>query len=442
MDIILGLLCSIPNLFFLQLVAADWMFAQSMHRRNRFQKRAMGFGLSLLGLNIALLVLTYTSVWLVSNLLYHVVIFLFSLLYLWLLYDEKLHILLLCATSGYMAQHTASQFCQAALAWDRATLQSDPVTLLAHSTLTLAVFATVYGAIYYIFARHAKNLEDAGSVKYTLLHLSVATLIVVLFLSSVRDAYAGESFVLMVVSRIFSVFCCIVLLYMRSIIIERRETETENNLLRELGALREKQYAESKETIELINIKAHDMRHQLGKLKTADEEEIREVISIYDSTIQTGNETLDTLLTEKSIFCEKHGITLSCMIDGGCLTFMTVGDICSIFGNALENAIEAVMEIEETEKRLISFRVRERMGMVAVNLDNNFSGQVQLVGGLPRSTKGDDRYHGFGVKSIRRTAEKYDGEVTVTVDDMFHLTILIPIPESRQMESLGQNTQG
>ena len=249
-----------------------------------------------------------------------------------------------------------------------------------------------------------------------------------LVLSSVRDIYAAESTALMIITRIFSVFCCLILLFLRTNLIERSEAKHENELLRTMGDLRERQYAESRETIELINQKAHDIRHQLGKMNLADDRELREVVSFYDSAVKTGNETLDTLFTEKSILCEKHGITLSCMIDGACLRFMSVGDICALFGNALENAMEAVLQIPEKENRMISFRVRERMGMVAVNIDNNYAGTVELVDGLPRSTKGDARYHGFGVKSIRRTAEKYGGEAAITVDDMFHLSILIPIP--------------
>ena len=429
MELAIRYILGLPSSLFLQLIIAELMFSGSMHRRARFGLRAWTSGTVLTLCSSLVFYFGYVSeVWLISNLAVYVAMFFMSLGFLAICFEEKFDVLLLCGASGYMTQHIASQFCQAFLTPSADALNASLGALALFEASNLPFFIAVYLVIWFIFARNSRSLEDAGSARHSLFNLSAATLAVVLVLSAVRDAYASESFALMVITRIFSVFLCLTLLYMRRMIIERRETENENELLREIGELREKQYAESRENIELINIKAHDMRHQLRKLQGADAKEIREIINIYDSAVKTSNETLDTLFTEKSIFCERHGITLSCMIDGDCLSFMTVGDICSIFGNALENAIEAVMELPR-EERMISFRVRERMGMVAANIDNNYAGTIELVDGLPKSTKGDDHNHGFGVKSIRRTAEKYGGEATVTVDDMFHLSILIPIPQ-------------
>lgn len=65
---------------------------------------------------------------------------------------------------------------------------------------------------------------------------------------------------------------------------------------------------------------------------------------------KTGNKVLDTVLTTKSLYCNKHGIIFTCVADGTLLDFMDVMDICSIFGNALDNAIECEMKIPEKEK--------------------------------------------------------------------------------------------
>jgi sensor histidine kinase regulating citrate/malate metabolism len=155
---------------------------------------------------------------------------------------------------------------------------------------------------------------------------------------------------------------------------------------------------------------------------------MKNLIGIYDSRIKTGNDTLDIILTERSLYCEKEGIRLSCIADGEKLGFMTTGDICSLFGNAVENAIEAVSKLDNPEDRIISFQVREKSGMLVITVDNYYSGTLRVENGLPKSTKGDDDNHGFGMKSIRLVAEKYGGEVSVTVDDMFHLSVIIPLP--------------
>ena len=432
-NLLFAFLYGFPNLFFIQLIVAELLFTGSMHRKQGFVKRAWISGLILLVVSVAVFYLgTFAQGWFASNLLPFVLMFLLSLVFLRSCYEDSFYILFLCAASGYMTQHIAAQICQIIFRQSFAEVgtlvQEGSVQLLTLSLTNIPVYAAVYFLIWFVFARHIRDASATENVKKELIVMSVTTLAVVLVLSSIRDIYASESFALMIITRVFSVFCCFILLFLRTNIIERSEAKHENELLHTMGELRERQYAESKEMIELINMKAHDIRHQLGKMNLSDDNELKEVVNIYDSAVKTGNEALDTLFTEKSIFCEKHHIPLSCMIDGECLGFMTVGDICSLFGNALENAIEAVMEIEEEEKRIISFRIRERMGMVAANIDNNYAGKIELANGLPKSTKGDERYHGFGIKSIRRTAEKYGGEAAVTVDDMFHLSILIPIP--------------
>ena len=422
-----------PNLFFFQLIPAQLLFTGSMHKRNRFVLRAWLSGVALFFASVAVFWFGMTAEGRVFfNLLPFVIMFLLSLLFLRICYEDSFYVLFLCAASGYMTQHIAAQLCQIlfrpGFSDVSAQIKTGSMQLLWLSLTNLPVFAAVYFAVWFCFARHIRNAEATQNVKKELVVLSIATLVLVLLLSGIRDVFAAESYALMVITRIFSIFCCFVLLFLRTNIIERSETKHENDLLRTMGELRQRQYAETKETIELINLKAHDIRHQLGRMHLGNADELREVVSIYDSAVKTGNETLDTLFTEKSILCERHGITLSRMIDGECLQFMPVADICSLFGNALENAIEAVMQIPEEENRLISFRVRERMGMVAANIDNNYVGTIVLSDGIPKSTKGDDHFHGFGIKSIRRTAEKYGGEAAITVDDMFHLSILIPIP--------------
>ena len=146
--------------------------------------------------------------------------------------------------------------------------------------------------------------------------------------------------------------------------------------------------------MELINVKCHDMRHQIDLLekrgKGMDSQELdkmRELLNIYDSSVQTGNETLDILLTERSLYCEKYGIRLSCIVDGSKLDFMSVSDICSLFGNALENAIRAVEIIEDPEERIISLKVQEKNGMLLIRVDNSFRGNLVFDGDLPQTTK-------------------------------------------------------
>lgn len=119
--------------------------------------------------------------------------------------------------------------------------------------------------------------------------------------------------------------------------------------------------------------------------------ELKRAISIFDISIKTGNEALDVILAEKSLFCEKNNIKLNSIVSGECLKFMSSSDIYSLFGNAIDNAIEAVENLEETSKRIISISVKESMGMVSIHFENYYSGQLVLDNGMPVTTKNDKK---------------------------------------------------
>ena len=107
---------------------------------------------------------------------------------------------------------------------------------------------------------------------------------------------------------------------------------------------------------------------------------------------------------------------------------MSVSDICSLFGNALENAIRAVEILEDPEERIISLKVQEKNGMLLIRADNSFRGNLVFDGDLPQTTKKKDGYHGYGLKSIQMVAKKYAGVMRIQTDEQFALTVMIPIP--------------
>lgn len=200
------------------------------------------------------------------------------------------------------------------------------------------------------------------------------------------------------------------------------------------------QYRQSRESIELINRKYHDLKHQINALRAEPDPQRRTEwldamesdIAVYEAQNKTGNSVLDTVLTSKSLYCQKHGISFTCVADGGQLDFMGAMDICTIFGNALDNAIESVLRLKDQEKRLIHLSVSAEKDFLLIRVENYFEGALRFENGLPLSTKGDDRFHGFGVKSIRYSARRYGGTVSITTDkNWFDLKILIPLNSTK-----------
>ena len=84
---------------------------------------------------------------------------------------------------------------------------------------------------------------------------------------------------------------------------------------------------------------------------------MEEEVSAFENMSKTGNQVLDTILAAKIFHCRKNYIQITCVADGKLLDFIHVTDLCSIFGNALDNAIEHVIMIPEVEKRLIHLTV-------------------------------------------------------------------------------------
>jgi len=151
-------------------------------------------------------------------------------------------------------------------------------------------------------------------------------------------------------------------------------------------------------------------------------------VQLYDTAVKTGNETLDVILTEKSLRAHAEGVTLSCVADGAALNFIGDGDLYSLLGNAVDNALEAVMKIDEKEKRIISINVSRVEDFVTVCIRNSFDGNIKFdEQGMPLTSKADPNYHGYGIKSMKYIAEKYDGSLSFNVKDgMFKLNLLLP----------------
>lgn len=192
-------------------------------------------------------------------------------------------------------------------------------------------------------------------------------------------------------------------------------------------------YAQDKAIHEAINIKCHDIRHQIAALgEEGRQKQLREIgslVNIYDSTFHSANTALDVVLSNKSLACRQKGVSMSCLVDGKQLDFMADEDVYSLFGNILDNAIDAAEAIGDPERRLISLTVRSRDDFVLIEEENFYDGDLRYDDGLPVTTKGDTAYHGFGMQSIRLLTDRYGGDLNLeSSGGIFRLSILIPVP--------------
>ena len=298
-----------------------------------------------------------------------------------------------------------------------------------HFAYSLLV-ACAYNTDYYASTWYANWLSPV----YFLCYGGTYVLFYFLFARSLPEG--GRVFL---VCQFYAMLCCVFVLWVQTSQRKRTRLQAELEVQRQLRAKQQEQYELSRENIALINRKCHDLKHQVAALRTVRGEEAREAslreiersVMIYDAIVKTGNEVLDTVLTEKSLLCEREHITMTCVADGSKLDFMDAVDLYTIFGNALDNAIESVTAIPDPERRVIAVTVYTRSSLLLIQLENYYEQPLTFADGLPVTTKGQNSFHGFGMKSIQYTTEKYGGIMTVHAED--HLFILrVSIPMSGQ----------
>ena len=276
----------------------------------------------------------------------------------------------------------------------------------------------------YLFLRKRENLKDENS-NTRAIFLAVTTFAVAAVLSTFARAYQAESFALSVCIKVFLIIVYAFILIMRSDIFFRSRIKQELYVTEQLLNQEKKHYAEMRNNIDLINMKCHDIRHQLdnfhGKLTERELDELRDAIQIYDSNIKTGNEILDAILFQKKLYCEKNGIRLKFMADGKLLNFIDGNDLYALLANALDNAVENVAKLEDNEKRIINLNIWREGGMVLIESSNYFDLSAKAVDG---TTKADKAHHGYGIKSMKYIAGKYHGTLTILKEkDIFTVTI-------------------
>lgn len=341
------------------------------------------------------------------------------------------------ATGAYAVQHTAYSvgniirylFSMQLPAW---------ADILIFDFIVYCVVGAIFFLVFVWPRRHkfASDIYDGRAFV-----ISFCIILICILLSYYSDNIFAEYLAkeldvrnMRIFTSIYAAVSCVAAIVIQFGFLKENKLTDDNAILDHMMQTEKKHHELSKETIDIINTKCHDLKHQLALLEQLDDKNVRkayidelsECIAFYDSTAQTGNDALDIVLSEKGLLCEKNDIAFSCLADGAKLSFMSATDIASLFGNALDNAIEKELT-ESDERRFISLSVKEEKGFIYIHIDNYCSGELEFIDGLPQTTKPDKIHHGFGTKSISNIVYKYSGELIMSVeDDRFNLDILFP----------------
>ncbi len=414
--------------FVVEMAVILYIFCTSMQKKRYFWTKAI------LGISILLILNGFwNSEWPMLGLFFHyfAIILLFYLL-LEICYDERTNKKLFCLTAAYSVQ-TILYCSYTILEYLFHCLLSVSLAEKISYIFYFVIYFVGYMACFLFFAERVnKNVNLDNKIVITLAGciILVSNLFNILILQARIPEYAYQ-----LLYKPMSNILCILLLCLQFNLVSNQSLIIERNLLEHLLSEKDKQYQISKNNIELIQIKCHDLKYQLEALRHNSNNinnevinEIKDKIDIYDSMINTGNEALDVILTEKSLICKKLKINITVMIDGSKLNFMNVIDLYCMFGNVIDNAIEALKKETNIEKRLIDITSRLNGNIFSINIVNYCSEKLKWEEGLPISSKNDKNNHGFGLKSVKYIIGQYDGDMIVyKKDDLFVLNLLLPL---------------
>lgn len=143
-----------------------------------------------------------------------------------------------------------------------------------------------------------------------------------------------------------------------------------------------------------------------------------------------GNSTVDALINFKNITAEKAGVAFRLKIFIPANLPINQCDLGVVMGNALDNAIEAAEQYDGTDK-FVEIIMGVKKEALVLTIKNPFCNEIRKdKQGNLLSTKSDGNRHGYGVKSIRRVAEKYNGEVLIeTEKQLFLMTVIMNLEQ-------------
>ncbi|MCR5229825.1 MAG: GHKL domain-containing protein [Solobacterium sp.] len=293
-----------------------------------------------------------------------------------------------------------------------------------------------FTALFYWMVYRLLPVDEIHEVNLPRITFAVLTSAACIYLNDqlrmVTDANIGviASFSIFSVILEFSLMACIIFMEQLQHNYRIRMQETARRLAAQ--ALLDTVRGQEKSNEKVRQLR-HDMRNHLNSvsylIETGKNDQaqkyIGDLIGEYTAPavqVKTGIELLDGILGIKLRDAASKHIPVE--IDADCTKISYVDDIdlCTIFSNAFDNALEAVSAQLPEEERFIRLKTEERGGMLVIVLRNTYHGTLEWNGkNLPETGKKDRESHGIGLGSIRETAARYNGGFHVSADNENHI---------------------
>ncbi|MCI9154511.1 ATP-binding protein [Lachnospiraceae bacterium] len=214
----------------------------------------------------------------------------------------------------------------------------------------------------------------------------------------------------------------LITLFTGIVYLKNKTIEKEKELLIMRETMVTQKYTELETVMEKNRQLSHDLKNHILVLKHFKMEENYEGIDKYIEEIEqnffeikkrvwTGNQIADMLLEQKRTLAEQEGITFTIQAVPITEWMFDDSETCSLLGNLLDNAIEACNRMEENADKWISIKIENQKQILFIKIENAVSEAPVMKNGRPVSMKHDKMRHGYGLKSVERILNKYDGTI-------------------------------
>jgi len=415
-------------LSFLRFVGAVWLFAAPLSLRDGARKRIPLALFGLFALYVCLLLLFVPSAdW--QDPMRHAFgeLATFSILLGGLVlattyvFDTNILTAVFCSSAGYTVENFASGLTELVLDLfgspaNKLSVYASPLHHIAMIATTVGVYAVVFFLVTKPMLRQGLcRIEDRTMLAMMVVVIAVIISFDLLIKGLVADGLDVRAMVLL---RIFHGLACVFTLGAGFQLLVVRRIEAERDAAWQVLAERERQYEASRENVDAINARVHDIRHAIGRLANDAQVNsdvlasmVRE-IDVCGKSLRTGNAALDTVLAEKGLTCSREGIALTCVADGSLLSVIAPGDTYALFSTLLDEAIERTLS--GSEGRSISLVIREAMGNVAIHLECTEQATIS-------------RPHAQ-LAPLNALCERYKATLaTIEQDGLWHANVLLPL---------------
>ena len=286
--------------------------------------------------------------------------------------------------------------------------------------------------------RCLKFRVDIGKGDFIYILTPIATNIIIIL---VIFGYYGENATIFFVS-ILLLLSNMSLMFIVSKIIKNNKLKLENEFIKDKLEMEYKYYSNLRDNQEKVKRLYHDIKNHIACIEGNNKEtgirkkyidSLNLEIDKLNLGFNTGNEVLDVILNNKREKCVENNISLKVFIDFSKVNFIEYFDICTIFSNCIDNAIEACKKIKDHNNRYISLKGNCVNNFYIIKIENSKTNKIKKLNGDFLTDKKDKFLHGIGLKNIKLALEKYNGEITIEPsEDKFILKMLIPINQEKE----------